>query len=56
MYNLLPALKRLALPGDFRPARPKRLRFLLYHVGTHGAIAPAPRSPPHDSLGLVLST
>jgi hypothetical protein len=31
-YNLLTALKRLALPGDFRTARPKRLRFLLFNT------------------------
>lgn len=34
-YNLLSALKRLALPGDFSDARPKRLRFLVFNtVGT----------------------
>jgi hypothetical protein len=31
-YNLLTALKRLTLPGDFRSARPKRLRFLLFNT------------------------
>jgi hypothetical protein len=31
-YNLLTALKRLTLPGDFATARPKRLRFLLFHT------------------------
>jgi len=31
-YNLLPALKRLTLPGDLRTARPKRLRFLLFNT------------------------
>lgn len=31
-YNLLTALKRLTLPGDFRTARPKRLRFLLFNT------------------------
>lgn len=31
-YNLLSALKRLTLPGDFRTARPKRLRFLLFNA------------------------
>ncbi len=31
-YNLLAALKRLTLPGDFRTARPKRLRFLLFNT------------------------
>jgi len=31
-YNLLTALKRLTLPGDFRAARPKRLRFLLFNT------------------------
>lgn len=31
-YNLLSALKRLTLPGDFRTARPKRLRFLLFNT------------------------
>ena len=30
-YNLLTALKRLTLPGDFATARPKRLRFLLFN-------------------------
>lgn len=29
---LLTALKRLTLPGDFRTARPKRLRFLLFNA------------------------
>ena len=31
-YNLLTALKRLTLPRDFRTARPKRLRFLLFNT------------------------
>ncbi len=31
-YNLLTALKRLTLPGDFHTARPKRLRFLLFNT------------------------
>jgi len=31
-YNLLTALKRLTLPGDFAAARPKRLRFLLFNT------------------------
>lgn len=31
-YNLLTALKRLTLPGDFATARPKRLRFLLFNI------------------------
>jgi Transposase DDE domain group 1 len=31
-YNLLSALKRLTLPREFRTARPKRLRFLLFNV------------------------
>jgi len=31
-YNLLTALKRLTLPGDFYTARPKRLRFLLFNT------------------------
>ncbi|MDF0664472.1 MAG: transposase [Nitrospira sp.] len=30
-YNLLSALKRLALPGDLSEARPKRLRFLVFN-------------------------
>ena len=30
--NLLSALKRLALPEDWAPLRPRRLRFLLFHV------------------------
>jgi hypothetical protein len=31
-YNLLRALKRLALPGDVSEARPKRLRFLVFNT------------------------
>ena len=31
-YNLLSALKRLALPGDSSEARPKRLRFLVFNT------------------------
>lgn len=31
-YNLLSALKRVALPGDFADARPKRLRFLVFNT------------------------
>jgi hypothetical protein len=31
-YNLLSALKRLALPGDLSEARPKRLRFLVFNT------------------------
>ena len=31
-YNLLSALKRLALPGDLLAARPKRLRFLVFNT------------------------
>lgn len=31
-YNLLSALKRLALPGDLLDARPKRLRFLVFNT------------------------
>ena len=31
-HNLLSALKRLALPDDWAPLRPRRLRFLLFHV------------------------
>jgi hypothetical protein len=31
-YNLLSALKRLALPGDLSTARPKRLRFLVFNT------------------------
>jgi len=31
-YNLLSALKRPTLPGDFATARPKRLRFLLFNT------------------------
>jgi hypothetical protein len=31
-YNLLGALKRLALPGDLSTARPKRLRFLVFNT------------------------
>jgi hypothetical protein len=32
LYNLLSALKRTALPGEFSSARPKRLRFLLFNT------------------------
>ena len=31
-YNVLTALKRLALPAEFLPARPKRLRFLFLNL------------------------
>lgn len=31
-YNLLSALKRLALPGDWSDARPKRLRFRVFNT------------------------
>lgn len=31
-HNLLSALKRLALPDDWAPLRPRRLRFLLFQV------------------------
>ncbi len=31
-YNVLTALKRLALPAELLPARPKRLRFLILHT------------------------
>jgi len=37
-YNVLTALKRLALPADLLSARPKRLRFLIFYT------AGAPRS------------
>lgn len=39
-YNVLTALKRLALPADLLSARPKRLRFLIFHAAgrlTHHA-------------------
>jgi hypothetical protein len=32
LYNLLSSFKRVALPGEFWRAKPKRLRFLLFHV------------------------
>ena len=32
LYNLLSALKRVALPGEFSQARPKRMRFLLFNT------------------------
>jgi len=32
LYNLLSHLKRSALPGEMRTARPKRLRFLLFNI------------------------
>lgn len=31
-YNVLTAMKRLALPPDLLTARPKRLRFLIFHT------------------------
>jgi hypothetical protein len=31
-HNLVSALKRLALPEDWAPLRPRRLRFLLFQV------------------------
>ena len=31
-YNLLSALKRLVLPADLLTARPKRMRFLIFHT------------------------
>jgi len=31
-HNVMTALKRLALPPEMLPARPKRLRFLLFHT------------------------
>lgn len=31
-HNVLTALKRLALPAELATARPKRLRFLIFHV------------------------
>lgn len=31
-HNVLTALKRLALPPELLPARPKRLRFLIFHT------------------------
>jgi hypothetical protein len=31
-YNVLTALKRSALPADLLTARPKRLRFLIFHM------------------------
>lgn len=31
-HNLLSALKRLALPASWQPYRPRRLRFLLFHL------------------------
>lgn len=31
-HNVLTALKRLALPAELLPARPKRLRFLIFHT------------------------
>jgi len=32
LYNLLSSFKRIALPGEFLKAKPKRLRFLLFNV------------------------
>ena len=31
-YNVLTALKRLALPPELLAARPQRLRFLIFHT------------------------
>ena len=31
-HNVLTAMKRLALPAELLTARPKRLRFLLFHM------------------------
>jgi len=31
-HNVLTALKRLVLPADLLQARPKRLRFLIFHT------------------------
>ena len=31
-HNVLTALKRLALPAEMLTARPKRLRFLIFHT------------------------
>ena len=31
-HNVMTALKRLALPAELLTARPKRLRFLLFHT------------------------
>lgn len=40
-YNVLTALKRLALPPELLAARPKRLRFLIFH--TPGKLVPHAR-------------
>ena len=49
-YTLLSALKRLARPGDFSDARPKRLRFLVLDtVGTVIHHARRPLFAPHSS-------
>jgi hypothetical protein len=34
-YNVLSAMKSLALPGALESARPKRLRFLLFNIAGH---------------------
>ena len=31
-HNLITALKRMALPEEYRAARPKRLRFLIFNT------------------------
>ena len=46
-YNVLTALKRLALPADLLRARPKRLRFLIFY--TAGRLV-------HHALTVVLET
>jgi hypothetical protein len=43
LYNLLSAYKRVGLPEELHPARPKRLRFLL--LNTVGKVSATPREP-----------
>jgi hypothetical protein len=56
-YNVLTALKRLALPADLLSARPKRLRFLIFHTAPR--LAPAVelnRGSPARDIELLQST
>ena len=55
-YNLLTALQRLTLPGDFATARPKWLRFLLFNTRREGR-APRPAHPltPTGAVHLALN-
>ena len=51
-HNVLTALKRLALPAEYLPARPKRLRFLFLNLA--GRVSHHARTT-HLRLAAVLS-